>query len=66
MCIRDSSYALMPLLLETADMLLLIKDSGRFLAIPKRCIPVDRREAVCEFLQRVFVRKYRRVSRWWL
>lgn len=59
-------YALMPQLLETKELLLLIKDSDRFLAIPKRCLPEKNEEAVCEFLRRVFIRKYRRINRWWL
>lgn len=59
-------YALMPQLLETKELLLLIKDSDRFLAIPKRCLPKEKEEAVGEFLRRVFIRKYRRTNRWWL
>lgn len=58
-------YALIGELVETADLLIFLKDQERMLVLPKRCIPEDQREKTLEFIRLTFVRK-RRLMRGWL
>lgn len=58
------SFALMPALVETPELLVFLKDRERFLVLPKHCIPEDRRDETLEQIRLIFVRRRHRMRGW--
>ena len=57
-------YALMLQLVETPTLLVFIKDGGKQLVVPKRCLPPEQSEAMLAFLRHAFTRRYRAMRTW--
>ena len=58
-------YALMKECIETPDLFVFIRESDRLLILPKRCLPLEQKEELQDFLRTTFVRR-RHIHRNWM
>lgn len=60
----NDPYALMAGCIETPRLFVLLKDGGRMLVLPKRCLPEEGGEEITAFLRLVFARRRRVMQNW--